>query len=297
MRTLEQACQILESIDIELRDDFENTLRQSVSPNTKGHEYEKAVSRYLSSHLGSVFEFHTRARLVDRELAALRVLKPSENEFDVVGVFSHSCPRIVARTGDTPLIPYDAAAVIIEVKQDLTRRALEHDMRKLSLLSKFKYMGPLKDAIDPYGSKYARRPIRVLFYHRLRYNSELTLKFLTKNIRHWDMVMVYSADVLITNPRFPLSAFIGKSVEEEKPSKRNFSHFRVAKEFSLMFFIFSISHSMPESIALNTSNIYLSLLAPLMEAETKDKKRRGKATQGLGKSLTKGAGADGDPLH
>jgi len=279
MKAHEQARRILEGIDSELRDDFEKILSQSISPNTKGYEYEKAVSRYLSNHLGRAFEFHTRARIVDRGIIALKELKPSENEFDVVGAFSNSCPRIICTTGDTPLIPYDTTAIIIEVKQDLTKSALKRDMRKMIAISRFEYSGPLTRATGPYIGKYATRPIRVLFYYRLLSDAKSTLRFLNENSQYWDMVMIYSNDMLLTNSGFPLSVFIDETMGGGTHGKNDETFFRAALKFSLVFFLFTLSHSIPESIAFNTSDIFLSLLAPLDRTKGKLKKQKVRGQQ------------------
>ncbi len=62
----------------------------------------------------------------------IKILQHGSNELDVVGIFNNTTPKIVFKIEDTVLVPYDAVALISEVKSDLSKTNLESDLKKLA---------------------------------------------------------------------------------------------------------------------------------------------------------------------
>lgn len=87
-----QAKLILDAISHELKDEFERSKDILLNTNTKGGEYENVVGRMLGTYLGSRFEFHTRAQLIDVNMEYLNIFSLGGNEVDVVATFVQTYP-------------------------------------------------------------------------------------------------------------------------------------------------------------------------------------------------------------
>jgi len=71
--------EILREVERKFRKDFEEIMRLRYNPNTKGYEYEKIAADFFRKYLGSVYDFHIRAALVDYKGEYSRMLTPQEN--------------------------------------------------------------------------------------------------------------------------------------------------------------------------------------------------------------------------
>jgi hypothetical protein len=113
-----------------MKDEFKRYEKIYYNTNTKGSDYEKVLQSILTDYLGSRFEFHTRAQIIDAEMEYIKFLQHGSNELDVVGIFYNTTPKIVLKMKDHVLVPYDAVALISEVKFHLNKTNLEKDELK-----------------------------------------------------------------------------------------------------------------------------------------------------------------------
>jgi hypothetical protein len=272
-----EANKILVDIDKTLRNEFDLILNQSINPNTKGYEYEKAVAKFLQQYLDGIVCFNTRARILDNSLNAVNTFARMENEFDVVASFSAAYPRIVMKTGDTITLPYDGVAAIIEVKQTLTKTSLEKDLKKLRKLDDLAYNGPYLRRRErflrlPGKSERTKnvlltlcqmRPVRTLFYIDSKIDGNSLVNLLKKNEETWDMLIIYSQDRLIGSPSFPYNIAL-ETYERSTPDRVRLPtkrRFRMTDKNSLLFLINNLSNSFPgfEDTNANISSYIMRL--------------------------------------
>jgi hypothetical protein len=248
-RARAEACGILKGIDQGLRKKFIEIRSQYFNSNTKGYEYEKALSAFLEEYLGGIAEFHTRAALLDRHLKALEVFGRGENEFDVVSTHKTASPKIVLKVGDTKFIPYDGVSFIVEVKQTLSTDSLESDLKKLSKLNDFDCSG--RFGISFKAGFSIDRPLKLLFYWEAKADESLLVDALRQNVQSWDMLLIFENDLLIGNRNLPV---IGSVVPDTEVLGRFESD-------SLLQFIAAIQASLTVSPVVNTLPVFFRLMA------------------------------------
>jgi hypothetical protein len=242
---------ILKGIDASLRNKFEEIRKQSFNQNTKGYEYEKAVSNFLSDYLSSLFDFHTRVAVIDKDLKVFNMFKTGENDFDVVATFRNACPKIVLKTGDMEFIPFDAAAFFIEVKQTLTKESLEKDLSKLEKLNAF-------DCSKRFGVTFSgqfsvNRPIKTLFYYETGIAEETLAQILVGRPNSWDLLLRFSDDLLLGNCVLPV---VKANSPSGKPILAIGSH-------SILNYILLTQSSMTFGPLADTMPTFLNLMAHL----------------------------------
>ena len=130
----EEAEKLLASFEKQLILKFEAIREEIIPPNTKGGEYEEIVKKFFEDYIGDAFEFLTRFGVLDIELKVNSIYKTGENEFDVVAIYRDAVPKLRHHR----LVPYDAVAFIIEVKQNLRLSFLKKDLMKLRKLNELK---------------------------------------------------------------------------------------------------------------------------------------------------------------
>ena len=86
---------LLDGIEQELRNRFNELRKQKYNSNTKGYDYEKILKEFFEYYIGGAFDLIIRVGTLDSELKVMSVLKPAENEFDVVALYKNAVPRLV----------------------------------------------------------------------------------------------------------------------------------------------------------------------------------------------------------
>jgi|YelNatPaOPRAMG01_1025707.scaffolds.fasta_scaffold52470_2 hypothetical protein len=244
-----EAIRLLVGIDEGLKGRFNELRNKHFNPNTKGYEYEKILKEFLESYLSGLYDFHVRTPLIDAELEALSIFTSAENEFDVVSTYKTAIPRIVLKINDTSFIPYDAVAFIVEVKQTLTKAALENDLKKLDKLSKLKTSESRFGAFV-YGDYVIQRPLRILFYYESEIADITTLNLLSNYGCAWDLMAVLMDNIMFGNPSLPI---IGKHFKTDKILRFT--------DYPLLQLMIAMTTSLPCPIVANAWPLFINLLS------------------------------------
>ncbi len=206
----EEAREILADIESQLESEFEKKRSKAYNRNTKGHDYEIALSKFYQDYLGGAFDFETRRGIWDAQLEAKSLFSPEENEFDVVAIYKNAVPKLVH---DIRHIPYDAVAFVTEISQTLDLSKLRKDLGKFMKLSKLqvsherfrfrRYADPkAQGQINPVPS--ISRPVRVLLYYEAEASEKKVFNILTKNGDYWDMFLILKKKILLINTTLPI---------------------------------------------------------------------------------------------
>lgn len=198
-----EAKQYLEVIEVQLKNKFKEIRSQKYCPNTKGYDYEDVLKTFFEFYLSGGFEFFTRVGILDNQLKVNKILKPIENEFDVVAIYKKSVPRIVMHRS----VPYDSVAFITEVKQTLTLQTLKDDLAKLDKLSKLPNPNNRVGMCSNYrvfSGFELGRPMRILFYYELKAKIEKVFDLLEGvYAKSWDICIILSEDIVFLNSTLP----------------------------------------------------------------------------------------------
>lgn len=244
-----EALKLLESVERELRDKFNQLRNLHYNPNTKGYSYEKALKDFLELYLGGIYDFHVRVPIIDFELETFAVFSSGENEFDIVSTYKTAIPRIVFKAEETAFVPYDAVAFITEVKQTLNKGALKKDLRKLDKLNKLRLGKRFGVTIG--GDFNIQRPLRALFYYESEISDKTLLELLNKYESAWDLTIVLEDDMILANPSLPI---IGKGALV--------TEIAVSKRYPLLQSMFIITASLPYPTIVNAWSLFVELLKP-----------------------------------
>jgi hypothetical protein len=199
----EQANVFLDGINQDLKSMFEQVRALSLNSNTKGGEYEKHIADIFQRYLGSRFDFHVRAHLLDVEMTYLDLFSTGENEIDIIATFSNTVPKIIFKAGQTNYISYDSVAFTLDVKANLDNDKLEKDLEKISKISKLS-RSPHKTGDIMYGGSFLLdRPLRFLFYHEPHISREEIERLLVKYYSVWDVVYIINNNEIILNRSLP----------------------------------------------------------------------------------------------
>jgi hypothetical protein len=199
----DQAKALIAAMNHQMKDEFERSKEILLNANTKGAEYEKEISRMLGTYLGSRFEFHTRAQLIDVNMEYLNLFSVGENEVDVAATFIQTYPKIVLKIGDTKYIPYDGAAFIIEVKKTIDKSKFEKDLRKLEKISKLNLSADRLGGVTQGGQHSIDRPLRLLFYFESSIDETIRQDLMLRYCHAWDMILIIQKNELLSNRRLP----------------------------------------------------------------------------------------------
>lgn len=206
-----EAIKLLEAIDETLRNRFNELREKHFNPNTKGYEYEMALKEFLESYLSGLFDFHVRVPLIDFELEAPSIFSSGENEFDVVSTYKTALPKIIFKAGETPYIPLDSVAFVVEVKQTLTSSVLQHDLEKMEKLNKLKTSNRFGVTIS--GAYAVEKPLKILFYYESEMPVTKAVEMLNSHTNAWDFMLILMDDIVFGNPNLPV---IGKQLNTDK---------------------------------------------------------------------------------
>lgn len=204
----EQAIEILTRIEEQLKTKFEELRSEKYNQNTKGYDYEEIVKQFFEDYVGGGFEVLIRMGILDAELKVLNALKPTENEFDVVGLYRNAVPKLVHRR----LVPYDSVAFIIEVKQTLTIPNLENDLAKFEKIKSLKINPQRFNFNCWFPADLIKRPIRVLFYYESQADIEKVFGLLDSS-DSWDLCIIVKDNNVLMNSTIP---YVKKQFKQAK---------------------------------------------------------------------------------
>lgn len=271
---------LFEALQQQLRNEWEEL--RDIRHNSKGNEYEKKLVKILEQYFGSLYDIRQRAALVDPDGICFDEFDftSGEEEIDVVGSFRQANPRIVFETGEEPdtlpWVPYEGVAFVCEVKSQLDKQALDKDLFKLNKVRKLNQS--IENRFGPkIGAEYTiDMPLRILVYDVASISDSTLNRALKKQIDEWHIVLIVEEDTIILNRELPIS-------DKAAPSKEKFgppgldglpdeqlqyieqtTGFEVDSELitldnGLIWFIISLSTSIPDPLSVSTANSLLSL--------------------------------------
>lgn len=253
-----KAQKILEGVNLTLKNRFNELRDQHFNTNTKGYEYEKIVAAFFCEYFGGIFDFHTRKVLLDRDLKAFEVFDEGQNEFDVVATFRNASPRLVMKVGEVSYLPYDATALVIEVKQTLERTALKRDLDKLRKLDSFDTSGRFG---TPFKTRFSiERPLKILFYYEEHIDENSLEELLTQYAQSWDMVLVLSDDILFGNRALPV---VAKDLGDSE------NMIICYHDYSLFYFLKLVNLSITVSPFVDALSVFGKLIENSLKADDK----------------------------
>lgn len=198
-----EATALLSSLRAQYQQKFENYKKIHMNPGTKGFELEKVVADILNDYLGSIFDIHTRAEVIDNNMEYLKLFVRGTDEIDIVAVHKNVVPKIVLKIGDTSLVPYDGVAFVMEVKSTMSKPNLEKDLQKLDKLAKLP-LTPSRFGATVGGTHALDRPLRTIFYFDQEIDQGVMNQLLLQFKNSWDCVFISRTDEIIINDTLPL---------------------------------------------------------------------------------------------
>jgi hypothetical protein len=250
--TKEKALQLLNDIDNELRSSFEKIKSVAASTGRKGSEYEALVGDFLNEYLGGAFQAYQGVRLIDRGLRALTHLSTKENEFDVVAVYQGAVPRVVLELREIVVVPYDAVAFVVEVKQSLDASSIKDGLEKLSRLNELD-ITPKRFGVNVAGDYvFTERPLRWLFAFERKLSDSALSESLARFGSGTDLVTILRQNEMLVRTSLPVIAkrFVGAT----KP-------FILSKEHSaLLSSLLHVLVSLPAPIRVGCAAVFVELI-------------------------------------
>lgn len=210
---------MIKAIEGQIKNNIKGFEYLTYNPNTKGADYEKVICDLLNAYLGSRFEFYTRAQIVDREMKSTRIFQRGFREIDVVGIFNTTAPKIVLKAGHSVIIPYDAIALLAEVKSVLNKERLTEDLQRLEKLMQLKVFEnrfPIKKIIGinekvfGFPEMRADIPLRLLMYFKTPKDNTIRDELLNRYSGVWDIVFLVDKEEIILNKDLPFAKALYK---------------------------------------------------------------------------------------
>jgi hypothetical protein len=249
----EQANVFLDGINQELKSMFEQLRPLSLNSNTKGGEYEQHIADIFHRYLGSRFDFHVRAHLLDVEMTYLDLFSIGENEIDIIATFSNAVPKIIFKAGTRNYISYDSVAFTLDVKARLDNDKLEKDLEKTLKISKLSRLTHKIGDIIHGGSYLLDRPLRFLFYHESHISEGELDRLLKKYYSIWDVIYIINNNQIILNRSLPAVDALMKERSFEGP----ILSWGGNKAFVLLLLI--ISTTIPQYHSVDITHTFLKL--------------------------------------
>jgi hypothetical protein len=203
---LEEAQDVLNGIEKQLNNRFTEIRSEKYNPNTKGFDYELVLKSFFDSYLSGAFDFLVKVGIIDVNLKVKSLLRPEQNEFDVVAIYKNTLPKLVYQRR----VLYDSVAFIVETKQTLTSSSLEADLKKFSKLDELKIdkyrLRLLPKLIDMPGKEVTlKRPLRFLFYYEAEVEDKEVHRMLCGEFgEFWDICLIFKENVVWLNSTLPL---------------------------------------------------------------------------------------------
>lgn len=239
---------MLEQFDKSILAEFERIRALRYEPNVKGGSYEKVLAEFLKAYVAGILDFHTRAQLMDAKLEYTNVFKVGENNFDVVGTFKNSIPKLVFDIEDTSFVCLDTVALILEVKQDLTKSNLIDDLEKFGKLCKLS-LTPDRYGPSITGQYTIKEPFKCLFYFDSSIDKQVLIESLFTYQEYWHMLVVLNKCELYCNPSVKFTRQVSG---ETQPFYTN--------NYVLSQMLVILANSLPFPFVVNNSRLFLNML-------------------------------------
>jgi hypothetical protein len=269
-----QAEALHKTIEGQIKNKIEGFKYINYNPNTKGAGYEQVISDLLNAYLGSRFDFYTRAQLVDREMQYTRIFQRGAREVDVVGIFNTTAPKIVLKAGKHVIIPYDAIALLSEVKSVLNKKYLEEDLEKLEKIMQLKIFDKRFLPKDPLGFKDMRAdiPFRLLIYFKTSIDNTVMEDLLTRYSDFWDVVFLVDKEWIILNRNLPFvkSLYNDVGLPDSSPDKK----FQIWTYAPFMILLAVITRTIPLPAAVDVMSILSNIATLARKKKNQIKGRR-----------------------
>ncbi|MHB1664255.1 MAG: DUF6602 domain-containing protein [bacterium] len=196
------AKKLINTISSQLNRDFE-CLLDNTNRNTKGYQIETAVKDFLEKYLNVICNFYVRAHIIDNEMEYLDVLPNGQNEIDIVGIFKNAYPALIWNVKESVYVPYDAVALIMEVKNKLTKGYLSKDLEKFKKISLLKTTDLPRFTSMVHNEYSLFRPIKILIYFDASIKDTAEKNLLNKYKDSWDILVNLKKDLVLINKELP----------------------------------------------------------------------------------------------
>jgi hypothetical protein len=208
--------------------------------------------------LGSRFDFYNRAHIIDSEMQYLKILSTGANEIDVVGTFNTTAPKIVLKAGGLVIVPYDAIALLSEVKSKLTSENLREDLRKLENIMRLE-ISPnrfLPHEVFGFEQKRPCKPFRLLVYFDKSIDDVVMEELLTQYSKVWDAVLLVDKEELLLNRNLPfVKSLFEKELQDKNPNKA----FLPWTDAPFTILLTMITRTIPVPLAVDVNNTLLKI--------------------------------------
>jgi hypothetical protein len=259
---------LTELINTQVKDKVKRYGKAHLNPNSVGGGYEKVVRDLLRDYLGSRLEFYTRAQIVDAKMQYMKVLPHGSGEIDVVGIFNNTTPKIVLKLDeDQVLLPYDAVALLCEVKSELDSQKLEKDLIKL------KNIGQLE--LSPNRFKFAtmgipgnsqQSPFRLLVYFNTSIDNVAMERKLNEYSGYWDVVYIVNSDTVISNKSLTfVQTLLASGIKKDTAPDNNCVYWDDSPVAALLLLL---SQSIPVPLVVDVMITLLNITALALSKES-----------------------------
>jgi hypothetical protein len=231
----------------------------------------------LNAYLGSRFEFYNRAQIVDIDMKYTRIFQGGAREIDVVGTFNTTAPKIVLKAGHSVIIPYDAIALLAEVKSVLNRKTLREDLEKLGKIMQLrtfknrfliKKITGINEKVFGFKEMRPDKPFRLLVYFKTPKDNTILDDLLSQYSGVWDAVFLVDKENVILNKDLPFAkALLKGRLSDRSPN----SKFMIWKDFPFLMLLLVITRTIPIPPAVD---VMATLLNIANLAWNKPKERR-----------------------
>lgn len=242
---------MIKTIEGQIKNNIEAFKYLNYNPNTKGADYEKVICDLLNTYLSSRFEFYTRAQIVDRGLKHRRIFQRGFREIDVVGTFNTTAPKIVLKAGHSVIIPYDAIALLAEVKSVLNKKRLTEDLQRLEKLMQLKVFENrflikkiigINEKVFGFPEMRADIPLRLLIYFKTPKDNTIMEGLLNRYSGVWDIVFLVDKEEIILNKDLP---FVEALFKVGMPDRTPNSKFIIWGDIPFLMLLVAITRTIP----------------------------------------------------
>ena len=202
----ETPAELVADIQAQLEHEWVRFRNRSHNPSNKGDSYEEELKNLLERYFSGVYELISQPVFIDPELKVFDEFDTGrgEHELDVVGLFRQAKPRIVFELSEMTYVPLEGIAFICEVKSQIDKDRLKHDLQKLEkveCLCDFKSEMVTGRSTERYATT---PPVKCLIYDQDTISSESLEELIERYPGCWDMILIVESEQLIVNADLPV---------------------------------------------------------------------------------------------